>query len=211
MNDHSSNSSTPSGHDPLSSRRAPLSSDALARRRLLLKGASGSAAALAALKPIGALATTQSTVLVCPIAPGKDALCTVSGVQSGTHSFGPNITKIYAKGKSKAYFAGSRSRWPAGCAQTCAPDLKVGTLLPYCQNSNVKMFDLLATSSTSGTIEADFICAYLNGSLLYSAAGPSTTMAFPYSSLKVKELWDKGGSTRVNAQTLFKGICTVNS
>lgn len=206
MNDLSSNSSTPSGHDPLSPRKPALSADALARRRLMLKGATGSAAALAALKPMGALATTQSTVLVCKNAQNKDVLCTVSGVQSAAHTFGPNITKVLAYGKCKAYWQTNPSAWPTACRTTCAPTLKVGTLFANCANSNKTMMQIL--TNYAGTIEADYICAYLNGSHLYDPV-PTSTKCFPYSSSQVQALWTGGEPNRSKAQTLFKAICTL--
>ena len=72
MNDQSSTQ-----NDPLSPQKPALSADALTRRRLMLRGATGGAAALAALQPVGALATSQSTVLTCLNGAGKEALCTL--------------------------------------------------------------------------------------------------------------------------------------
>lgn len=204
MNDHSSNSSTPSGHDPLSPRKPALSADALARRRLMLKGATGSAAALAALKPLGALATSQSTVLVCKNAQNKDALCTISGVQSAAHTFGPNITKVYACGKEKAYWKNNPSAWPQGCATTT----QANTVFQYCSNGTKSMMQILTDNSP--TIEADFICAYLNAQTLY-AATPTTTMCFPYDAAKVVQLWKDGNPNRSRAQVLFQAICTAKA
>lgn len=204
MNDQSSTS-----NDPLSPPKPALSADALTRRRLMLRGASGGAAALAALQPVGALATSQSTVLTCLNGAGKEALCTLSGVQSAAHSFGPGITRIPAKGKSKSYW--KSNPWPSGCATVCAPNKLVGSLLSNCNSSYRSMTMQWLMANAASSIEADFICAYLNGTACYSATYPTASKAFPYSSGKVKEFWDAGGQTRTNAQTLFKAIQTLNS
>ncbi len=204
MNDQSS---TP--NDPLAPPKQALSADALARRRLLLRGASGGAAALAALQPIGALATTQtSTVLTCLNGSGKESLCSLSGVNSGAHSFGPNIQKILAKGKAPTYWPG-QTTWPAGCSSTCNKSTIVSTLFPGCNYGTKTVLYVLQTYPTS--IEAYFISAYLNGASYYSATTPTAALNFPYPSSKVVEFWNAQGDTRTNAFNLFKGISTLTS
>jgi hypothetical protein len=208
MNDQSSNPGASSTNDPLSPQKASLSVDALMRRRLMLRGASGSAAALAALQPIGALATGQSTVLTCLNAESKESLCSVSGVQSAAHSFGPNITKIQAKGKTKAYWLGCHTTWSSLTAETCKSDMAVSQLFSGANNGTETMKAILKNRADS--IEADFIGAYLNGATMYSAS-PTSTLCFPYSKAQVKGLWDAGVETRLKAQALFRGISTLAS
>lgn len=221
MNDHPSNSGAQLSDDPLSPRKSSLSADALARRRLMLRGASSGAAALAALKPMGALATGTggSTVLVCKNASNKDALCTLSGVQSAAHSFGPNITKITAGGKKTTHWSSRTgsgpgtpiNTWPSSCSSVCAPGKTVGSLLAGCNSSytNTKMLDLLNHSTAGNSTEAHFIVAYLNAALLYSSTGPTLSKTFPYSMDQVKSFWTAGGTTRTNARDLFKAIATL--
>ncbi|RZL40629.1 MAG: hypothetical protein EOP35_00350 [Rubrivivax sp.] len=202
MNDHSPI------NDPLSPQKPSLSGDALMRRRLMLRGASTGVAALAALQPVGALATT-STVLTCKNGNDKVSLCTLSGVNSAAHSFGPNVTKITAFGKTKASWYALQT-WPSGCA----PGSTVGSLLSGASStvSSMLLRDILNPVSTNGTkfttVEADFVCAYLNGLAYYEVTGPTQAKAFPYSAAKVKEFWGAGNPTRANAWSLFKAIQT---
>ena len=211
MKNQSSSSDTSFGNDPLSPQRQPLSAEALLRRRLMLKGASSGVAAVAALKPIGVLAT-QATVLTCLNAQSQQTLCSVSGVQSAAHSFGPNVTTILAKGYTMAHWSANDGKgkpnnaWPTSCASTCAPGKPVNALLAGCQNGTMSMLDVLATKST--TIEADYLCAYLNATAMWSAT-PTTAMCFPYSPAEVLAFWNNGGANLTKAQTLFKAIATV--
>lgn len=203
----------PTPNDPLSPQKPSLSADALLRRRLLLKGATGSAAALAALQPVGALATGTSTVLYCKNADNKDVLCSLSGVTSAAHTFGPNVAKVLAVGKNKNYWY-AKSNWPTGCT----PLTYVKDLLPGASSgvANMTLRDLLnpaaVNSANFGTAEADFVCAYLNGLYLYGTLGPTDAMTFPYSAAKVKEFWGTAPSaTRTSARNLFVAIQTAAS
>jgi len=198
MNDQSSTPGASSTNDPLSPQKPSLSADALMRRRLMLRGASGGAAALAALQPIGALATGQSTVLICTAGDLKQRQCSVSGVQSAAHSFGPNVDKVWAKGKTKTYWKDASS-WPNGCSK----NTKVGDVFKGASNPDKTFLQIL--SSHAGTIEADFVTAYLNGAFLYSST-PSVSKTFPYSKEDVVMLWGKDGDTRARARQLFVGI-----
>lgn len=190
-------------NDPLAPQKPALSGDALARRRLLLRGASGSAAALAALQPGRALAG-DSVVLTCMGISGKKGLCSVSGVRSAAHSFGPNVTSIDAIGKSKAYWVANAnaSAWPVGTGTKIEDVFGTGT-------SFTGKTLLYVLTSKSSTIEADFVCAYLNGGMFY-AASPSASKAFPYSASDVQKLWAAGGNTRTDAQFLFSKICIAS-
>lgn len=198
MNDQSSNPGASSTNDPLSPQKPPLSPDALMRRRLMLRGASGGAAALAALQPIGALATGQSTVLTCKNGEGKESLCSISGVQSAAHSFGPNVVPIQAKGKHKSYWK-TATYWPTGCSKGARLD----SVLHTPANPDKTLLQIL--TSYSGTHEADFVAAYLNAAQSY-ALTPTALKNFPYSKEQVQALWKAGGDTREKARQLFNGI-----
>jgi len=207
MNNQSSGSENSQRHEPLAPAQA-LSTDALARRRLLLKGATGGTAALAALTPVGALATGSggSTVLVCASDKGAPGLCTLSGVGSAAHSFGPLVTKISASGKNAAYWK-NLNYWPTTVPATLKT-AKVKTLLGTCTNGEKQILYVLQYAPTS--VEALWICAYLNGAKFYDAGGPSQAKPFPYSSVQVMDFW-KNANTRMNAQALFSRITTQSA
>jgi hypothetical protein len=210
MNNQSSDSENSRQDDPLSPSRA-LAGEALARRRLLLKGATGGASALAALTPAGALATGgTSTVLTCIGIGGKPGLCSVSGVNSAAHSFGPNITRIPASGGNPTYWK-NRSTWPTGMSPACQKNSYVANLLSGCSSTFYSKNMMWALQNYPTSNEAIWICAYLNGATMYSASGPTASMSFPYSSAQVKAFWDAGSTKRSNALALFKAIMTRSS
>lgn len=211
MNNQSSGSENSQRHDPLAPART-LSTDALARRRLLLKGATGGTAALAALTPIGALATgtVGSTVLVCTGIGNKPALCTMSGVGSAAHSFGSNITQIPACGRNVTYWKDCAT-WPSTSPTACSKATGVSTILSGCSSTFSGKSVLWALQNKPTSDEAIWICAYLNGATMYTSGNPTTTLTFPYSSTQVKAFWDAGGAKRSNALTLFKAITTKST
>lgn len=218
MNKQSSGSDNSQRHDPLAPART-LSTDALARRRLLLKGATGGATAAAALTPVGALATGSSTVLYCIGTNGKKYLATVSGVASAAHSFGPNVVQIPACGKHVTYWKNNQSSWPSSISpKDCRTGSRVDDLLPGC-NSKFTVKDwsrdqtktIWALTNCPTDVESIFIAAYLNGATRHDAAWPTASKAFPYSSAQVKEFWDKGGAPRSNAAALFALIMTESA
>ncbi|WP_310386009.1 hypothetical protein [Roseateles sp.] len=184
-----------------------MSADALVRRRLLLKGAGTGAATLAALTPIGALAQTQSTVFVCKNGTGKDVMCTVSGVQSAAHSFGPNITKVTAGGKGVAYWGAAApavtpkpgvvavptplNTWPAGVTPTALVKTVFGSGAAY---ANTGLFAM--TNRYASQDMAHWIAAYLN-----AKAMPAS---FPYKPAEVVALYTDT-TKRVAALAFFKG------
>lgn len=212
MNDQTSNPDVSLSGDPLSPAGSALSAEALARRRLLLKGAVGSAAAVAALQPVGALATGQSTVLTCLGATNKEGLCSISGVQSAAHSFGPNVVRIPAAGKpmshwSNATYDSSKNTWtPVNAWPAISPSTTAGSAFGSTCASTLSSKTLLAVlRDNSTTVEATYICAYLNAAVLY-ADPPSSSKTFPYSKEKVYEFWSAGGDTRAAAAALFRRI-----
>ena len=181
----------------------------LNRRRLLLKGAASTGATVAALQPIGALATipSGSTVLTCPssVAGAKETNCTVSGVQSAAHSFASNITKIPAGGKAISYWSATTNGVP-NKRWNCSTLTKVSALFPYCNStySNKTLLDML--KNYSGTTEAGYICAYLNGTNFYSDP-PTNIKCFPYSAAQVQTYWNDT-KKRASALALFQRIST---
>ena len=209
MNNQSSDSENSQRHDALAPVRT-LSTDALARRRLLLKGATGGTAALAALTPVGALATGTSTVLTCVGNTGAVGLCSHSGVQSAAHSFGSNITQIPAAGKNATYWK-DRATWPTTSPTVCAKTTAVSTVLAGCSSTFSGKNMLWALQYQPASVEAIWICAYLNGATMYNASGPTATQTFPYSSTQVKAFWDAGSTTRSNAYGLFSRITTQST
>lgn len=225
MNKPSSTPGVSSANDPLSSHQAAPAADVMMRRRLLLRGATGGAAALAALKPVGALATSgTSTVLVCKNGLNKTSLCTLSGVQSAAHSFGPNIQKIQAAGKRLTYWSARtgatssscgtpNNAWPKAAEPLVAPGNKVSTLLSNSTYANVKMLDLLNSQPSSD--EAQFIVAYLNATSHYNDVGPTSAKSFPYSKSQVQSFWNPTAGlpadSRARARTLFESIATLTS
>lgn len=214
MSDKSVKSNISAGEDPLSPRK-PLAAN-LARRRLL-QGASGGAAALAALKPIGAAA--QTYVLTCQ-GVSASSRCTLSGVTSAAHSFAVGYSALQAVGKDVSYWKSGlttsggtpTNAWPTtGLPKACTPTTQVGTLLTGC-NSTYATWTirklLCYNATTSASVEADFICAYLSAGKFWSSLGPSLTKTFPYSPQEVLDHWSKSGDTskRGAARTLYNAI-----
>lgn len=194
MNEKTSQSEAPSvGAAGLSADQ--MSAAALARRRLLLKGASGGAATLAALTPLGALATTQSTVFVCKNGDSKDVLCTLSGVQSAAHSFSATITKVNCGGKKVSHWnacttsapSTPSNAWPTGCSSGAKVSTVFGT---NCEYANTAMFTVVKQSSQP---MAHWITAYLN-----AKAFPAS---FPYTPAQVVSLY--GDTTKRAAALAF--------
>jgi|SRR6218665_3601290 len=188
-------------HDPLAPERT-LSSEAVARRRLLLRGVGSGAAAVAALTPVRALATNSgSTVYVCASkTTGKDLICTLSGVDSAAHSFGPNITKVVAGGKKVSYWGDCKntgsSKTPVYAPNNSWPiDYKIVAkdALPNCSAamSNKTLLEIMRANQS--TEEAHWIGAYLN-----AAKFPAM---FPYTPQQVLDLYN--GNQRSKALTFF--------
>lgn len=171
-------------HDERLSGAPRMSSEALARRRLLLRGSTASATALAALTPIGALATSQSTVYTCVGVSGKESVCTLSGVQSAAHSFGPNTVKVPAGGRSPGWWKQSdgsapRRQWPVPWTDKVSSVL---TLAPMNLKS-LTLFELMKNSKYSNTVERHWLCAYLNAKA--SEQGLLGLYGFPYTPSEV--------------------------
>ncbi|WP_147283052.1 hypothetical protein [Pseudorhodoferax soli] len=177
-----------------------MSSAALARRRLLLRGTTASATALAALTPIGALATSQSTVYTCIGTSGKEGLCTLSGVQSAAHSFGPDTERVPAGGKSPGWWGQSNKTgepkrpWPVDWRE------KVSTVLTMAPSNlrSLTLFELMSKSTYASTSERHWLCAYLNAKA--GEQGALLPYGFPYTSSEVLGFYLTGNQ---NAYSFF--------
>jgi hypothetical protein len=190
-------------HEDQRSGARGMSSEALARRRLLLRGTTASATALAALTPIGALATSQSTVYTCVGTSGKEAVCTLSGVQSAAHSFGPDTDKVQAGGKSPGWWSQSqtvkgetvpRRPWPVPWGDKVESVL---TLAPVNLRS-LKLFELMSQSAYANTAERHWLCAYLNAKA--GEQGALVPYGFPYTASEVLGFYLAGNQ---NAYSFF--------
>jgi hypothetical protein len=177
-----------------------MSSEALARRRLLLRGTTAGATALAALTPIGALATSQSTIYTCVGTSGKEGVCTLSGVQSAAHSFGPDTETVPAGGKSPGWWGQSNKNgtpkrpWPVDSTQKVSSVLSSAS--PNLQS--LTLFALMSQSSYANTAERHWLCAYLNAKA--GEQGALAPYGFPYTSSEVLAFYQDGNH---NAYSFF--------
>jgi hypothetical protein len=187
-----------------------LSSEALARRRMLLKSLGKGSTAIAAVSvpmhSIAAIGTLSVT------ANGKR--CTISGTMSGVHS-NETVTagcKGYAPSKYQTL-----ANWPgydvaANRATntvdgiTFAQQPVRGRTFSYVFGSGSNSNTLLAILVNSpGSDEAVWITALLNSIKV------DASWNFPYSPSQVRSLYATGGQTSLNALAFFKGYMqTVN-
>lgn len=171
-----------------------LSSEALARRRALLKGLSKGSAVAAVVVPINSLATT--TVL------GGNKLCTVSGVQSNVGS--ATIGGATCQGYSTTYYAKVK-KWPGYTAGPPASASFSVSGRSCTQNSTFK--DVFGGGSTNtlmtiitsapGSDEAAWVAALLN------ALNKPPGFNFPYSADQVVTFY-KSPTQSANALYFFK-------
>lgn len=167
--------------DPLDPKRA-LSAEALQRRRMLLKGASGGGAALVAITPLNALAGGK--VLVCQHrTSGKNVIATVSGVNSAAASFAAGTTVDQAGGCSPAKWgAKAQGNWP--CSQTkLVSSIMNGSACP-----SWTFLRLMKDTSSSYSAEKRWVCAYINACAFESkssATGLPVGYSFPYTPSQV--------------------------
>lgn len=198
--------------DPLMATRA-LSADALARRRMLLKGAgAGSVATLAALAPMRAMAGNGVTLAVCSSAKGtgKAVICTISGVQSAAHSF-HGETLPNAWGYSPGWWGQCTTvsgvkvptrTWP------CAYNVTVGSVLIRAVEPirSITLLTLMTNPTYASAPERHWLCAYLNA-LAYETntgwAKGTTGFAFPYSSTEVINFYLTSNADAYNFFTTY--------
>lgn len=175
---------------------AALSSAAVARRRILLKGVGKGAAVLAATVPIQTLA--NQTLLT----PDGLHQCSISGMTSGVHSATPTNT-ARCGGFSPGY-------WGAVKPSTKPPEPL--NLWPYNYNellkvnfprasapSNVTLFDVMRDPTYATIPERHWIAACLNALKLNAGGG------FPYTASEVLGFYNQGAASRTyqNALTFF--------
>ena len=156
-----------------------LSSVAVARRRVLLKGVGKGAAVLAATVPIQTLAS--QSVLTTPGLGTQQHQCTISGMHSGVHS--ATTTTTVCGGFSINHWALlDKSLWPGGPTtfNTIWSDV-------FGNTGNYPTQKLSAIlKNNSGTPEAHWISAWLNARYEESHVG---ALHFPYTSAQVVDLF----------------------
>lgn len=169
-----------------------LSSVAVARRRMLLKGAGKGVAVMAATVPIQTLAG-QSLLTF----DGKHQ-CSVSGMQSGVHSATPTNTPVCG-GYSISYWknnAATAGIWPINSTTRYSPTLTKITL-----TGNPTMLEVLTNFATSD--EAHWVCAYLNAL--------KVVFNFPYTSSQVQAYNGSSGATYTNALAFFTNFMETHT
>ncbi len=186
-----------------------IAGDALARRRLLLKGLGKGSAAVAVLVPIQTLAAIE------PLSP---RLCTVSGVQSNVGSGRTGGTTTNCSGYAPSHFA-TLANWPgftpgpgnsAGSAsfqvgtQTYTDATRFNAIFGN-TGSNTKLLDVftLSTSSASEKVWAAALLSAVKKLLL--GLGPTQIGSagyFPYTPAEVVALFTS--ARKVDAEAFFK-------
>lgn len=180
---------------------AGLSGEALARRRLLIKGLGKGAAAVAVVAPIHTLAA--------PVIVGGTKLCTVSGVQSNVGSGRAGTNTDVCRGHSPSFFS-TLSNWPgfsAGTATNTVDAITFTQATPFStvfSGSATPLLTILTATPTSD--EAAWIVALLNA--IQNPPG----FFFPYTPSQVRAFYNDPNPTNVlNALNFFKGYMqTVN-
>ncbi len=166
-----------------------LGSDAMARRRVLLKGIGTGSAVLAAALPIQTLAS-QSV-----LTPGGQHQCTISGAQSGVHS--ATTTSAVCGGYSVIHWGSGNGHptnsWPTDYLQKCAA-VFTKTSLP----SDLSLFQVMKDHPT--TNDAHWICAWLNA--LWNELHPGT-LNFPYTGSQVLAFYGSDSTSGSPALNFF--------
>ncbi len=175
-----------------------LSSAAVARRHLLLKGIVKGSAVLGATVPLQTLAS-QSVFTN----PGKNgapvARCGISGMTSGVHSR-DTVTTV-CSGFSPGYYS-KKSHWPANLN----PDALVTTVFPSCTlrvNGGARVPTLLEVMNLTPRVdEFHWIAAWVN-----AMGGAPSSWNYPYSGADVQAFYagiGPGGYSRAQALDFFK-------
>lgn len=185
-----------------------LSSAAVARRRILLKGVGKGTAVLAATVPIQTLAG-QSLLTF----DGKHQ-CSVSGMHSGVHSATPTDTAVCG-GYSPGWYGqsntdGTPKHWPSGVNYN-APVTSVFHNFRRTNDdgSTPTLFQVMDPKDKSGkfsnTDEFHWICAWLNAL--------SHSFNFPYSGDEVLGFYNQGpaSSAYQDALTFFKDFMETHN
>ncbi len=158
-----------------------LTSSALARRHMLLKGLGKGAAVVAAAVPIQSLAVTT---LVKPMDGGKFQICSISGMQSGSHSRPP--TTLQCGGHSPGWWGQNSNqkaaRWPASLPGGLTPDTPIANLFGKTIKTtpNPTLWNVATDPAYSNSDERHWLCAWLNA---------CTMSNFPYNSDEVLTIY----------------------
>lgn len=171
-----------------------LSTDALARRRMLLKSlGKGSTVIAAAVIPMHTLATTVTTT-------GK--LCTVSGTMSGVHSQVTN--KIICTGKSPGYYH-IYSHWPNYNVVSQTATNNVGNITFTGASSFASVFGSGSSSGMLYIMNNDQNTEYFHWiAALLNAISSSQAQNFPYTAQQVIDLFKSAEPMHTNALNFFK-------
>jgi hypothetical protein len=187
---------------PDAAAQAPVSGEALARRRLLLKGLGKGASAAAVLVPIQTLATTTPS-------DGVVRLCTVSGIQSNVGSGRTGGTTAQCQGHSPSFYA-TLANWPGYNATTKVASFwlrstkfyNTSTFKAVFNNtgaSSVTLFNIISSGPVSEQI---WVTALLNAIKRNGGTNIGSPGYFPYSPNEVVALYNDTAK-RSNAETLF--------
>ena len=201
-NHPSSTSETkPSHAEPMHTVTSGLASDAMARRRMLLKSlGKGSSVIAAAAIPMHTLAATGT---LANTANGRR--CSISGTMSGVHS--QNTVTNICTGYSPSYYC-TISNWPNydSTTRTATNSANGKTFTQYSTFTNLfggnstigyqKLIDIMLKNS--GSDEFHWTAALLN-----SLPGSLATN-FPYTSIQVINCYNAADPTRTNGLNFFK-------
>lgn len=177
-----------------------LTSEALARRRVMLKSLSKGSAVLAAAVPIQSLATGGLT---------DTRLCTVSGIQSNVGSGRTGGTTDNCRGFEPKHY-NTLSNWPGynvgppPVASFRMGNLDINTATPFnTVFSGGSGVGLLAVLQTPGhdPLEKTWVAALLNA-VKRAMFQPGTAGYFPYTAAEVIGLYT---ANKAGAEQLFQG------
>lgn len=193
-NDPPSSQSSQGDKRSLGSSRA-MSSEALARRRMLLKGLGKGSAALAVVVPIQTLAAT--TII------GGTKLCTVSGVQSNVGSHNATGQQSECSGYQPSHYV-TLANWPGfsattGTATNIVDGITFTETTPFSTvfgaGVATPLLDILINSPSSD--EAVWVTALLN------AISNPVGFNFPYTPTEVRAFYSSPQAAQ--ALAFFQG------
>ncbi|TAM34145.1 MAG: hypothetical protein EPN61_17605 [Burkholderiaceae bacterium] len=190
-----------------------LSSEAAARRHMLLKGLGKGSAVLAASIPLKALATLPPTsVFTNPGANGAPVVrCGISGMTSGVHS--QDTTTNVCSGYSPGYYT-QREHWPSGLN----PDALVTTVFPSCKlmvnkagtalgNYRVPtLLEVMNLTPRAPVPEFHWIAAWVN-----AMGGAPSSWNFPYTGAQIQAFYaGTGPYTKAQALTFIETYLEIH-
>jgi hypothetical protein len=185
-----------------------LSSEAVARRHMLLKGLGKGSAVLAASIPLKTLAATS--VFTNPGANGAPVIrCGISGMNSGVHSR-DTITNV-CSGYSPGYYH-QRQHWPSGLN----PDALVTSVFPSCTLKVNQQGTALGTfrvptllevmNLTPRVDEFHWIAAWVN-----AMGGAPSSWNFPYTGAQIQAFYaGTGPYSKAQALTFIKTYLEIH-